>query len=971
MDYRILLLSLLLVVPAQALSIVNVSEGISMVEGTGIILHDASYADYVLHLGPHDDSQIIASQGISVSKASIALEKQVEIDYIGHCLSFDFTEEICLGWEQTGIAFTQNDTHVIFEASDISGYFAGALRPQVCDASHALVSGGSYLFASDCLGECTLSLGGETMPLGIYDVGSHSSYEITCVREGYFDMVHEGTIEADLDGDGFPGDADCDDLDPFVHPGAEEILYNLKDDDCSQTTPDELSVSLAADRTSYKVGQTALIIVSATASADTYMTVEMPDNRTFIYSYSNASYPRSVSLALNRSGTYTARALTYMGLFTTQDTLSFQVESDLDAEIDANETSIQAKDSVKFDADVSGGIPPYTYRWDFDDGTTSDLKSPVHAFNADRTHDVVLKVTDSAGNSISSTERIKVQTKFRVVIKVTDDAGTALKYADVEIGDDEERTNTSGQVEFMLSNKTYELDISHKNFTSLSGILKVNSSHILSYRLEKDQSAVFPEVSLISPKDKEELQGGVKFSFSFKDNSEAVCTLYTSGSERWWTQEKKFSKASGSQLTHEKSYDDEATYLWKVSCIDTDGNEGWSQESSFKIVKPAVPEETFTEVQDIYDQMADLDTYSPDQKRLAQLLGLDVRMKGAKFELDKANRDLFNLRYRKDIADVYQEQQEIMQRIDSIKDTTPRLISIIDKTEYVKYIGDDDAKVLLEAYIDQTGQDSSLVGWNIELQKKATISVEAYTVELEHISGRKERRTVIYKRAEMPDDAKLVEHPSRSGFEIITQGAVADGEFLVAPARELAYQYDEELDLSGIPASKAFAFSEKQVREDKLTGFSVFDGVGLGKGTGFFIIQMVVIAGLVVFILRRRSPQPVSIYDDALNNLEEIEKMVQEEDPCAAERYAELSVMFHKLTPAEKRLLADRISRAAEAITVSYSDSLLDSMFLEFNKGNVEQAKKLYCHLKETYENLPPKAKKRIALKLEKLGVGP
>lgn len=36
----------------------------------------------------------------------------------------------------------------------------------------------------------------------------------------------------DLDSDGSPADEDCDDLDPDVYPGAPEILWNGKDDDC-------------------------------------------------------------------------------------------------------------------------------------------------------------------------------------------------------------------------------------------------------------------------------------------------------------------------------------------------------------------------------------------------------------------------------------------------------------------------------------------------------------------------------------------------------------------------------------------------------------------------------------------------------------------------------------------------------------------------------------------------------------------
>lgn len=52
--------------------------------------------------------------------------------------------------------------------------------------------------------------------------------------------------------------------------------------------------------------------------------------------------------------------------------------------------------TVEFDATVTGGVPPYTFDWDFDDGSTSDEEDPVHTYAVADEYTVTLTVTDSA-----------------------------------------------------------------------------------------------------------------------------------------------------------------------------------------------------------------------------------------------------------------------------------------------------------------------------------------------------------------------------------------------------------------------------------------------------------------------------------------------------------------------------------------------------------------------------------------------
>jgi uncharacterized repeat protein (TIGR01451 family) len=59
--------------------------------------------------------------------------------------------------------------------------------------------------------------------------------------------------------------------------------------------------------------------------------------------------------------------------------------------------------TVRFDATVSGGTPPYQYEWDLGDGSSSTLEHPVHTYEAGA-YTVSVTVTDQYGCSATHSE---------------------------------------------------------------------------------------------------------------------------------------------------------------------------------------------------------------------------------------------------------------------------------------------------------------------------------------------------------------------------------------------------------------------------------------------------------------------------------------------------------------------------------------------------------------------------------------
>jgi len=74
-------------------------------------------------------------------------------------------------------------------------------------------------------------------------------------------------------------------------------------------------------------------------------------------------------------------------------------QSKLTVEFNAATRIVKEGESVQFIPTVAGGISPYSYEWDFGDGSTSTEPAPAHTYQKAGTFTVTVKVTDDKGNS--------------------------------------------------------------------------------------------------------------------------------------------------------------------------------------------------------------------------------------------------------------------------------------------------------------------------------------------------------------------------------------------------------------------------------------------------------------------------------------------------------------------------------------------------------------------------------------------
>lgn len=106
-------------------------------------------------------------------------------------------------------------------------------------------------------------------------------------------------------------------------------------------------------------------------------------------------------------------SLPYSGNFPDMGLFEYASISPLQVEIEASSTSGYTPLAVSFTSSPSGGTAPYTYSWDFGDGSLSSDQNPAHSYSAAGDYPVILYVTDN--NSEQDTASLNISVSQQIV----------------------------------------------------------------------------------------------------------------------------------------------------------------------------------------------------------------------------------------------------------------------------------------------------------------------------------------------------------------------------------------------------------------------------------------------------------------------------------------------------------------------------------------------------------------------------
>lgn len=75
-------------------------------------------------------------------------------------------------------------------------------------------------------------------------------------------------------------------------------------------------------------------------------------------------------------------------------------------------------EDIQFNGSASGGMPPYSYVWDFGDGNMSDEQNPVHMYNEAGVYNVTLFVSDDTGKTVNDTTNATIADTTLPTVKI-------------------------------------------------------------------------------------------------------------------------------------------------------------------------------------------------------------------------------------------------------------------------------------------------------------------------------------------------------------------------------------------------------------------------------------------------------------------------------------------------------------------------------------------------------------------------
>ena len=539
------------------------------------------------------------------------------------------------------------------------------------------------------------------------------------------------------------------------------------------------------------------------------------------FQLSNETFPKEINLhCVNKTGEYIINATLTKNNITKTISKTYKIKNSIDIAL-SGKTIYFKGDEIKLSASANGGILPYNYSWQLENGTKIKGNKLNIKYDTSGNYETRIEVSDNEGNKQEKLFTISVNDWYQVEVKVIDSENKSIPLASVSFDNEKEYTNDSGIASFKLIPNDYELKITATDYKSSIMDYEVKKNETVVIRLQSNEPvinnlSIENPIILLEPYSNQRLSKGVvyfKATVDIEKNTD--CVLYVAQKESsWFEQVKDFSLESKQNITFNKEFEN-GEYKWKVECSQENSLPFSSQIFNFIVNKGEESNETslisyMSSTDD--DELVDAGRIrSKIDQAYTNLENLDYKGQGPANSLNFRNnldlalrdferilRDINALQFRRDLSDSEKDRKrnEYQNSLELLEKTTYYDIVVGESKDFVTYPKKEDLTIIAKEY----AESKNLLG-NLDLkalndlQNLILIKTTISHVELHYIDGRVEKVTLVDKEVTLTGNASqksfLLEYipkdTAQSSDEItmVTKGEIVKKDPLLRFSKDL------------------------------------------------------------------------------------------------------------------------------------------------------------------------------------------
>jgi len=446
---------------------------------------------------------------------------------------------------------------------------------------------------------------------------------------------------------------------------------------------------------------------------------------------------------------------------------------------------------------------------------------------------------------------------------------------------------------------------------------------------------------------------------------------------------------------------DEGEYSWIVECYDNSSNYNYKSRD-FTVSFSNAPSNTITlasnnesyekkgeiekAISDLEEFLIKKETYDSEKTEILENLGISEDLKYYQKRLAQIKIDLSNnLKY---LNESLREtrKKEILEEFSEIKKKIPSEISIIEKNEFVKNSITNNLEEIITEYIEYKKMDGrnikGLVSSNYESQKDIKVLTKTAKVEIEYPEETKEI-TLVAKEISLNKSNSDVE----TILEIIPEGVISNPVFLTKNEvikenriysfssenlenKSLVYYTEEFIELKKIEQTETVLFRDTQ-QKPGITGFFIYfeDIENEHYLAALIVFLVIIICAISVYIKKIKIKKWKK--DENVAKIFELKKQIKKalrnkEIEVIKEKYDKIKELYPLISEECRKYLFKDIKKIKAAINKKNISDLLEEYFQAKNQKRIEDSRIIYQKIRQEYNNLSKRDKKRVYNKIFK-----